>query len=119
MTREALVNSKEYQMVKWQMTIYQMIKAYQEKHGLNQSELAAHLGVTKGYISQILNGNFDHKISKVIELSLALGMVPNLGFEPSLEDRAPENALPVNGTEKSLRKTLRIKKNLSEREAFM
>jgi transcriptional regulator with XRE-family HTH domain len=119
MTREALVSSKEYQMVKWQMSIYQMIKGYQEKQGLNQSELAEYLGVTKGYISQILNGNFDHKISKVIELSLALGMIPHLSFEPSPEDSTTENVLPDNGAEKPLRKRLRTKNHRSEREAFI
>ena len=32
-------------------------------------------------MSQILNGDFDHKISKLIELSLAIEKVPFLKFE--------------------------------------
>lgn len=36
--------------------------------------------VSKGYIPQIFNGDFDHKLSKLIELSLASGKAPILHF---------------------------------------
>ena len=39
---------------------------------LNRSQLAKKLGVTKGYITQVLNGDFDHRISKLVDLSLAI-----------------------------------------------
>ena len=35
----------------------------------------------KSYVSQLLNGNFDHKISKLVELSLAIGKVPILDYK--------------------------------------
>ena len=37
---------------------------------MTQSEFAERLGVSKGYISQILNGDFDHKLSKLTQLLL-------------------------------------------------
>lgn len=77
--------------------------------GITQTELAQELNVTKSYISQILNGNFDHKITKLVELSLACGMVPIVRFEP-LEKFIDEDlkgynlyynaAHPTHGTKK-------------------
>src|SRR5690606_38474604 len=37
--------------------------------------------VSKSYLSQVLNGNFDHKLSKLIELSLAIDKIPMIKFE--------------------------------------
>ena len=53
-----------------------------KENGINRTQLAEKLGVTKGYVTQVLNGDFDHKISKLVELSLAIGLVPNLTFKP-------------------------------------
>lgn len=47
---------------------------------MNRTQLADKLGVSKGYISQVLKGDFDHKISKLVELSLASGKVPLVNF---------------------------------------
>ena len=47
---------------------------------INQTQLAKELNVTKGYISQVLNGNFNHSIKKLIELSLAINKVPLVEF---------------------------------------
>lgn len=52
-----------------------------DKNEMNQTQLADHLGVTKGYVSQILKGDFDHKLSKLVELSLACGYVPLTSFK--------------------------------------
>ena len=51
-------------------------------NNLNRTQLAENLGVTKGYVSQVLNGDFDHKIGKLVELSLAIGLVPVVAFKP-------------------------------------
>jgi transcriptional regulator with XRE-family HTH domain len=50
------------------------------KHSLNRTQLAKKLGVSKGYISQILNGDFNHRLSTLVELSLAMEKVPELKF---------------------------------------
>ena len=43
--------------------------------------MAEYLGCSKGYVSQLLNGNFDHKLSKLVELSLAIGKAPLLEYK--------------------------------------
>ena len=72
----------EYWLERIQNDIFRMVNLYMEKEGLNQSGLAAKLGVSKGYVSQIMNGNFNFSLSKLIELSLALGMDPELNLKP-------------------------------------
>ncbi len=73
-----LIKTKEYWLTNFQEDLYAEIEAYMQENNLNRTQLAAQLGVTKGYISQVLNGNFDHRISKLIELVLAIGKVPKL-----------------------------------------
>ena len=59
-----------------QLSLQDNIRHYLEEKHLTQSEFAERLGVSKGYISQILNGDFDHKLSKLTQLALACEMVP-------------------------------------------
>ena len=80
MDRKELVKSKEYWTAQIQLDLFELIEEYQKNNNLNKTQLAAHLGVTKSYVTQILNGGFDHKISKLVELSLAFGKVPVLKF---------------------------------------
>lgn len=47
---------------------------------MKKSQLAEHLGCTKGYVTQLLNGDFDHKLSKFVELSLAINKIPEITF---------------------------------------
>ncbi|WP_353076687.1 helix-turn-helix transcriptional regulator [Flavobacterium sp.] len=81
MKREELLKSKEYWITKIQLDLFELINKYMKENNLNKTQLATKLGVSKGYITQILNGNFDHKISKLIELSLAFDRVPVLEYE--------------------------------------
>ena len=48
--------------------------------GKNRTQLAEHLGVTKGYVTQLLSGEYDHRLSKMVELALAFGYVPQVTF---------------------------------------
>jgi len=80
-TRKELLKSKEFWLAKLQTSLYQEVEMYLKKNNLNKTQFALQLGVSKGYISQILNGDFDHKISKFIELSLAIGKAPVLKLE--------------------------------------
>ena len=59
-----------------------MLHAYLKANNKTQTELAEKLGKSKGYVSQILNGNFDHKLSKLVELAIACDMVPKIEFVP-------------------------------------
>ncbi len=81
MNRNDLVNSPEYWLVKIQTDLYNNVRLYLEQNNMTQTEFAAKLGVTKGYLSQIMNGNFNHSLAKLIEISLAIGKIPVLNFE--------------------------------------
>ena len=80
-TRNDLVSSKEYWMVKIQTELFAELEKYLKDNDINRTQFAEKLGVSKGYVSQVLNGDFNHSMSKLIELSLAMGKVPILKFE--------------------------------------
>lgn len=80
MTREELLNSNEYWVGEIQHSLFKLIKDYMDTNKFSRKELADRLGVTKGYISQILNGEFDHRISKLVELAMIIGKVPRIDY---------------------------------------
>lgn len=75
---EQLVKTPEYWMETIQNDLYSAVKKYMEDKNLTQSQLAQELQVSKGYVSQVLNGNFNYTLKKLIELSLHVGAVPDL-----------------------------------------
>lgn len=81
MTREELIQSKEYWLAKLQIDLFNEVEVYMKKNGLSRVQFAESLGVSKGYVSQILNGDVDHRMSKFVELALSIGLVPSITFE--------------------------------------
>jgi transcriptional regulator with XRE-family HTH domain len=79
-TREELLKTEEYWFETLQNEIYRMVSSYIKNEGMNQTQLAEKLGVSKGYISQIMNGNFNYTLKKLIELSLAVDKAPAFDF---------------------------------------
>lgn len=79
-TRAEILKSKGYWIAKIQTELFRIIDSYMVSRHMNKTQLAEHLGCTKGYVSQLLNGDFDHKMSKFIELSLAVGKIPEIIF---------------------------------------
>ena len=67
-----------------------MVNSYLKSTGMTRSQFAERLGVSKGYVSQIMNGDFDHKLSKLVELILACDKIPVISFVP--KERAEEVA---------------------------
>lgn len=80
MKREELISSNEYWLTKIQLELFNMIESYRKENNLNKTQLAEKLGVTKGYVTQILNGDFDHRVSKLVELAIFFGKVPVFNF---------------------------------------
>lgn len=76
MKREELIRSREYWITQIQINLFEVIDEYLNENNLTQSQFAEQMNVSKGYVSQILSGNFDHKISKYIDLLLACKKVP-------------------------------------------
>jgi len=79
--REKLVRSPDYWFEHAQNDLYAMVVEYMEKEGINQNQLAERLGFSKGYVSQLLKGEFNHSLRKLIELGLAIGMVPRISYQ--------------------------------------
>lgn len=82
MTYEELLLTPEYYTAEVQIELYNRVETYLKENRLTRTELAKQLGVSKGYVSQILNGDYDHRLSKLVELSLAIGYKPRIVFEP-------------------------------------
>lgn len=79
--REELLRTEEYWFETLQNDIYRMVAEYIKKEGINQTQLAEKIGVSRSYISQIMNGNFNYTLKKMIGLSLALEKVPAFEFK--------------------------------------
>jgi transcriptional regulator with XRE-family HTH domain len=80
MKRSELLKSPEYWMAEIQLQLFSLIENFRTKNKLTKTAIAKKLGVSKGYVTQVLNGDFDHKISKLVELSLAFDKVPIVHF---------------------------------------
>jgi len=80
MTRAELLKSREYWIGEIQQELFELIEEYLKENNLTRIQFAQKLNVTKGYVSQILNGEFDHRLSKFIDLALAIDKVPRVKF---------------------------------------
>jgi transcriptional regulator with XRE-family HTH domain len=83
--REELVNRPEYWLETIQNELFRQVTAYLKDNNLTQNQFAEQLGVSKGYVSQIMKGEFNYTLKKLIELSLAVGKAPVIGFKPLAE----------------------------------
>lgn len=81
MTRSELLKSPEYWITSIQIDLYNCAKKFMEKNNMNHTQLAKHLNISEKYISQLLNGDYNCKLSELVELSLALGYIPNFQFK--------------------------------------
>jgi len=81
MKREELLRSEGYWIAKIQTDLYREIQSFMKRTNRNATQMAQYLGCSKGYLSQLLNGNFDHKISKMVELSLAIDKAPIIEYK--------------------------------------
>lgn len=82
MNRQDVLTTPEYWISNIQLELYNCAEQFMQKTGKNRTQLAAYLGVTKGYVTQLLNGDYDHKLSKLVELSIAFGYLPQVRFTP-------------------------------------
>ena len=78
LTRESLLRSPEFWEENIKTELFNMIQDYMDEHNLNQKQLAEKVGCSKGYISQLLNGDSDHRLSKLVQLALSIGKAPYL-----------------------------------------
>jgi hypothetical protein len=81
MKRKELLKSREYWIANIQLKLFEVIEDHLRRNNMNRTQFAEEIGVSKGYVSQVLNGEFDHKISKMVDLCLAVGAVPVFDFK--------------------------------------
>jgi transcriptional regulator with XRE-family HTH domain len=79
-SKDKLLKHPNYLLSKLQAELYRQLTSYMEKHNLSQKKVAKKLGVSTSYVNQIINGNFNFTLKKLIELSLHIGMVPTIEF---------------------------------------
>ncbi len=121
MKREELLNSPEYWTTKIQVELYNQVEKYMLENKLTRTKLAEKLGVTKGYVTQLLNGDFDHRLSKLVELSLAIGLVPQFCFEAVdtyVKSQSVKNATTSYGTRTQTTKK-HAKQNILDRSSHI
>ncbi len=78
MKRTEVLKSTQYWLLKMQMKLHDDLIEYMNQNKLNQSQLSTHLKVSKGYISQIINGNSNYKIETMIDILIKIGKIPKL-----------------------------------------
>jgi len=90
-TREELLRTPEYWFEHAQNELYRQVTEFMENEGINQTQLADKLNVSKGYVSQVLKGEFNYTLKKLIELSMAIGKVPVIVYK-SIDDVENEDS---------------------------
>jgi len=79
-SKKELLSTPNYLLTKYQNEIYRQLVTYMESNKLSQRDVADKLGVSDSYISQVLNGNFNFTLKKLIELGLFMNKIPCLEF---------------------------------------
>ena len=80
--RRKLLTSKAYLATGIRLELFRKVQAFLDENGLTRRAFAERLGFTKGYVSKVLNGDADLRISKLVELGLAVGLVPVVTWLP-------------------------------------
>jgi transcriptional regulator with XRE-family HTH domain len=111
LTRKELLATPEYWFEQAQNELYRQVIEYMETEGINQTQLAEKLGVSKGYISQVLKGEFNYTLKKLIELSMAVGKVPKIEYQAIDDVIAEGNSRPqpARAVSKNVRKNSKVR----------
>ena len=104
--KNEIIKSPDYWLTKIQNELFRELSGYMKKNSLNQNDIAKKLNVSRGYINQVLNGNFNFTLKKLIELSLAIDKTPSFTFNTM--KNADLNIHSVNGSHKSVNKIKKI-----------
>ena len=95
LSKDELLKHPNYLLTKYQLEIYRQVINYMQEKGLSKTDLAKQMQVSSPYISQILNGNFNYTLKKLIEIGLSIGQVPELKFTP-IDQYETGSAIPVS-----------------------
>ena len=83
---EFLFSQPSYWIEEINGILYNAIIDYMEEKNMNNTDLAKHLGISNGRVSQILNdGEINYGIKKIIEISLKIGKIPKFELKDKNE----------------------------------
>lgn len=80
-TRRSILSRPTYWLTENRMDFMRAVEEYMEKHNMSRKQLAEHLGCSRSYVSQILNGDTNLSLEKLYEIALAIGKVPTTKYE--------------------------------------
>ncbi len=81
-SREQLIRNETFWTETIQNKIYNDLASYIKNENISQKEIAKRLGVSKGRVSQILNGKYlNFRIDTLVKICLSIGKVPKFNFE--------------------------------------
>lgn len=80
LSKSELLNHPNYLLTTYQLEIYKQLSNYMSEHNLKKKDIAKKLDVSNSYVSQVLNGDFNFTLKKLIELGLTINKVPYLEF---------------------------------------
>lgn len=82
MTREQIINEPSYWVEELNGKIYNAIILFMEKKDFKQKDMAKHLGISAGRMSQILNsGDINFSYEKIVSILLKLDIIPHFELE--------------------------------------
>ena len=80
--REKMLNNPKYWIEGVNGLLYDAIITYMKKHNMKRKDLAVHLDISPGRVSQILNdGEINFSMEKIIEIALKVDKFPTFAFE--------------------------------------
>lgn len=97
--KEKILNEPSYWIEGINGFLYDAIVSYMEENGLNRTQLAEYLGISKGRVSQILNdGDINFSIAKIIEIALKVDKYPVFKLQDKKEylNHSPKTENVVN-----------------------
>ena len=62
--KNEIIKSPVYWLTLIQNQLYRELTGYMQKNNLNQNDMAKKMNVSRGYINQVLNGNFNFTLKK-------------------------------------------------------
>lgn len=80
LSKKELLKTPEYWVEEIQNQLFIEVQAYMQANNLNRIKLAEEWGVSKGYITQILNGQCNFSLKKLVELSLKMQKAPVINY---------------------------------------
>lgn len=102
MTRKELLSMPEYWVAQIQTDIYRCADQFMEERHMNRTQFAEYLGVSKGYVTQLLSGDYNYSLEKLVELSLKIGYVPKVYFEEIGQTLQMDSSPIISITENSI-----------------